>query len=175
MKKEKRKHLFYLNELDDYKVKDEDPDVRGWKVKDKDKRVIGTVNNLLVNKDKKKVVYLDIEVDESIIEANHDPYGKPSSEGVHEFINKDGEDHLIVPVGMVTLQEDEETVLANQVDYSTFAKTKRIKPGENIDRDYEVLILESYNRSTENEVRDSKDEEFYDRSEFDRAKYRRNS
>lgn len=50
MKDEKNRSLFYLDELSDYKVKSGDPDVRGWHVKDKDQRVIGKVENLLVNK-----------------------------------------------------------------------------------------------------------------------------
>ena len=85
-RKENRKHLYYLNELSDFKVDSDDPDVRGWIVKDVDNRTVGKVDNLLVSKEKKRVLYLDIEVDKSIIDANHDPYGKPSSE-VHEFIN----------------------------------------------------------------------------------------
>ena len=81
---ERRKNLYYLDELSDYKIASDDPDVRGWDVKDKDTRVIGKVDNLLVNKDREQVVYLDVEVDNSIIEANHDPYGKSSSSEVHE-------------------------------------------------------------------------------------------
>ncbi len=57
------KHLFYLNELSDYKVASDDPDVRGWKVKDSDNRVIGKVDNLLVNKNTERVVYLDVVLD----------------------------------------------------------------------------------------------------------------
>lgn len=150
-----RKHLYYLNELDDYKVKSEDPDVTGWKVKDAENRVIGRVNNLLVNKERKQVVYLDVEVDKSIIEANHDPYGKPSNE-IHEFINKDGENHLIVPIGLANLNEDEQYVYTDRIDHRTFAETKRMEKGSNIDRDYEVIVLESYNRDQESRMEDER-------------------
>ena len=143
---EKRKHLYYLDELSDYKIASDDPDVRGWDVKDKDNRVIGKVDNLLLNKEREQVVYLDVEVDESIIEANHDPYSKSSSSEVHEFINKDGEEHIIIPVGLVSLNEDQRFVYTDRIDYQTFSETKRFGKGAPVERDYEVIVLESYDR-----------------------------
>ncbi len=144
----KDKHLFYLDELSDYKVSSDDPDVRGWKVKDVDNRVIGKVDNLLVNKNTERVVYLDVEVDKSIIEANHDPYRSSASEGVHEFVNKDGEEHIIIPIGLVKLNENDKVVNTDQVNHRTFAETKRIKKGSTVNREYEKVVLESYNRDT---------------------------
>ncbi len=142
----KNKNLYYLNELSDYKISSDDPDVRGWPIKDADNRVIGKVDNLLVNKDIKKVLYLDVEVDSTIIEANHDPYGKPASEGVHEFINKEGENHIIIPVGLVNLNTDQNFVYTDTINHKTFAETKRFERGRDIPRDYEVVVLESYDR-----------------------------
>lgn len=162
-RKEHRKHLYYLNELSDFKVDSDDPDVRGWTVKDVDNRTIGKVDNLLVSKEKKRVLYLDIEVDKSIIDANHDPYGKSSSE-VHEFINKDGENHLILPIGMARLNLDEKYVYSDKLNHQTFAETKRMEKGYDVDRDYEVVVLESYNRDFD---RDRNDND-RDRSDFDR-------
>ena len=149
MSDKKNKNLHYLHELSDYKVESHDPDVRGWKVKDAENRVVGTVDNLLVSKERKKVVYLDVEVDSSIIEANHDPYGKSASDGVHEFINRDGENHLIVPVGLVDLDKDNKCVVTDRIDHRTFAETKRMEKGYDVDREYEVVVLESYNRDSD--------------------------
>ena len=47
---EQTKHLYYITELSDYKIANGYPDIRGWDVKDIDNRVIGKVDNLLVNK-----------------------------------------------------------------------------------------------------------------------------
>lgn len=149
-RKENRKHLYYLNELSDYKVDSDDPDVRGWPVKDADNRTVGKVDNLLVSKEKERVLYLDIEVDKSIIEANHDPYGKSSSE-VHEFINKDGENHLILPIGLARLNRDEKFVYSDKINHQTFAETKRMEKGYDVDRDYEVVVMESYKRDYDND------------------------
>jgi hypothetical protein len=159
------KNLYYLHELSDYTIDDGYPDVRGWKVHDKSQRVIGTVDNLLVNKSTERVVYLDVEVDTSIIEANHQPYSRSAKDGVHDFLNKDGENHLIIPIGMVTLDEDSETVYTDKIDHRTFAETKRKTKDSPINRQYEESVLGSYNRDVDYTDEDS---EFYDRGEFRR-------
>lgn len=165
------KNLFYLSELSDYTVEDGYPDVRGWKVTDKNGRKIGEVDDLLVNKVAERVVYLDVEVDESIVDANHKPFSSASeNDGVHEFLNEDGENHLIIPIGLVVLDEDEKEVLTDKVDYQTFAETKRIRKNRGIDRDYERHVLGSYNREKDYypEGEYAEDEKFYDREEFQR-------
>lgn len=143
---ENKKHLYNMSELSDYKVSDGYPDVRGWDVKDIDNRVIGKVDNLMVNKDAMRVVYLDVEVDRSIIDANHDPYGRPSSEGVKQFVNKDGENHIIIPIGLVDLNSDSNYVYTDMINHRTFSETKRYRKGDNIQRDYETQVLDSYVR-----------------------------
>ena len=144
--KEHKKHLYYLDELSDYKVDSHYADVRGWPVKDNDNRVIGKVDNLLVNKNLMKVVYLDVEVDNTIIDANYDPYSKSPNSDVREFVNKEGENHIIVPIGMVHIHEDKKYVHTQSIDHQTFAETKRFRTGDNVDRDYEVAVMDSYNR-----------------------------
>lgn len=151
--KNDKRNLFYLHELSDYKVASKDPDVRGWDVKDADNRVIGKVDNLLVNKRKDRVVYLDVEVDETIIDANHDPFGRPSNAEVHEFINKDGENHLIIPVGLVRLNEDQKYVYTDSINHQTFSETKRMEKGHLVDRQYETVVMESYDRFGDPEQR----------------------
>ncbi len=169
------KHLFYLHELSDFKVDSDDPDVRGWKVKDVDDRVVGKVDNFLVSKEKKRVVYLDIEVDKSIIDANHDPYGNKAG-GVHEFMNKDGENHLILPIGMAKLNVDEKYVYTDKINHQTFAETKRMEQGYDVDRDYEVVVMESYNRDLNSDQtadtanRDNKSKKDQDRIPTDKEK-----
>lgn len=195
----KEKNLYYLNELSDYKVASDDPDVRGWQVKDADNRVIGKVDNLLVNKGTERVVYLDVEVDKSIIEANHDPYGQPANEDVHEFINKEGENHIIIPVGLVNINYDPDYVYTDRINHQTFAETKRYSKGSgNLNREYEVVVLESYTRDRDDDDRNFRndddrnrnrrdtdndlgrdrgripdDDSFYERREFDDSNYRR--
>lgn len=143
------KELFYLNELSNYKVDSGYSDVSGWNVKDAALRTIGTVNNLLVNIKTERVVYLDVEVDNSIIDAKHDPYGRPANSEIREFINEKGENHIIIPIGLVDINSSEKYVFAELIDHQTFAETKRIRRDTPIDRDYENVILDSYKRKYE--------------------------
>lgn len=164
--KDKNKNLFYLHELPDYKVADDYADVRDWDVVDADKRTIGKVDGLLVNKDAERVVYLDVEVDNSLIEAGHETYATPAHKGVHEFLNAEGENHLILPIGMVTLDEVNKKVHTNQIDYTTFANTKRFKKGVDLEREYELIVLPHYFPDNKFDDAGGAANEFYNRKEF---------
>lgn len=163
---ENNKNLYYLDDLSDYKVASGDSDVRGWEVKDADNRTIGKVDRLLANKETERVVYLDIEVDQSLIEDGHEVYDKSASEGAHEFVNKEGETHLIIPIGLVKLDEENNKVISDVINYSTFAKTKRISKSAIVDRKYEVTVFGHYFPEKTMEEVHLKDEEFYNRQEF---------
>jgi len=164
--KDKNKNLYYLHELSDYKVADDYADVRDWEVIDADKRTIGKVEGLLVNKEAERVVYLDVEVDTSLIEAGHETYATPANRGVHGFSNEDGENHLIIPIGMVTLDKENKKVHSNKIDYTTFAKTKRFKKGVDIERSYELMVWPHYFPGDKFEEESSSDKSFYNRKEF---------
>src|SRR5690606_19873095 len=103
---------------------------------------------LLVNKAAERVVYLDVEVDKSIIDAKYDPYGNPNNSEVREFVNKDGENHVIIPIGLVDLNSDSNYVYTEIIDLRTFAETKRYRKGDTINRRYENDVLSSYNRKS---------------------------
>ncbi|MCM8570751.1 hypothetical protein NE848_15250 [Gramella jeungdoensis] len=152
-----------MSELKGYKINPKDPDIRGWVVKDLDNRDIGKVDNLLVNKELGKVVYVDVEVDQSIIDANHDPYAAHNDSEVHEFINEEGENHIIIPIGLVSLNRDEKYCFTESINYQTFAETKRYRSGTAISRDYERHVLGSYKRRRPNHEREYTDAELRER------------
>lgn len=166
------KNLFNLDELSGYKVASNYSDVRGWEVKDKNSRTIGKVEHLLVNKTAERVVYLDVEVDTSIIEEGHKTYQDRVGDGIHEFLNKEGENHLIIPIGMASIDEKNKLVIANQIDSSTFAQTKRFKKGADIDFDYELNLVRHYKGDTTIQSSNSVDG-FYDREEFNNTSNRK--
>ena len=160
-----KKNLFNLDELSGYKVAENYSDVRGWEVKDANDRIIGKVDHLLVNKIAERVVYLDVEVDSTLIEDGHNTYQAAAEKGVHEFLNKEGENHLIIPIGMVIIDEENKLVTTNQIDRSTFAKIKRFKKGDVLDFGYELEVVRNYRG--DNTIHSSDDVEgFYDREEF---------
>jgi sporulation protein YlmC with PRC-barrel domain len=161
------KVLYYLDDLSGYKVASDYSDVRGWKVKDANNRIIGKVDNLMVNKRTERVVYLDVEVDTSLIETGHEPLETPAKDGVHQFINKDGENHLIIPIGLVHIDDDNKYVYCSKIDSSTFSRAKRYKKGEDFDFEYEKNVLRTYRGDFDE---DYNQDDFYNRDEFD---YRR--
>jgi len=161
-----KKNLYSLDDLSDYKVASEDHDVRGWEVEDVENRTIGTVDRLLVNRETERVVYLDIEVDKSLIEDGHEVYNTSANGGAHEFLNKKGENHLIIPIGMVRLDEKSKKVISDEIKHSTFAKTKRLSKGTEVDRNYEVIVFKNYFPQKPFDENDLKDENFYNRQEF---------
>ncbi len=170
---DKNKNLFSLDELSGYKVAENYKDVRGWSVKDANNFAIGKVDHLLVNKTAERVVYLDVEVDETLIEEGHKTYQKKVSEGVHEFLNKEGENHLIIPIGMATIDEKNKLVNVNQIDRSTFTQAKRFRKGDVIDFAYELNLIRHYRG--DNTIHSSnKVDGFYDRKEFNNSFLQRN-
>lgn len=159
------KNLFYLKDLSDYQVASGYHDVRGWDVIDAEGHHVGKVEGLLSNKNTERVVYLDVAVDEKLIEEGHKIYNEPASEGPHEFINKEGENHLIIPIGMVRIDDDNEKVVSDQIDYRTFSTAKRFKAGEEIESKYELTLIRHYTGDETIVVKDVTDE-FYERPEF---------
>ena len=160
------KNLYNLDELPDYKVAANYFDVRGWEVIDANSLAVGKVGHLLVNKKTERVVYLDVEVDDSLILDGHNTYHTEVSKGVHEFVNKDGENHLIIPIGMAIIDEINKRVITNKIIHSTFVKTKRFSKGDVIDFGYETNVLRHFmGDHTLNESSTSGDG-FYDREEF---------
>lgn len=166
------KNLFNLDELSGYKVAENYSDVRGWDVKDANNRTIGKVDHLLVNKSAERVVYLDVEVDTALLEDGYNTYQDQASAGVHGFLNKEGENHLIIPIGMAVIDEENKLVSTNEIDSSTFAKTKRFKKGDDIDFEYELDVVRHY--KGDNSIQSSNDVDgFYDREEFSNSFRRR--
>ncbi|MEJ6981285.1 photosystem reaction center subunit H [Pedobacter sp. P351] len=163
---DENRDLYYLHELSDYKVASDYSDVRGWKVKDSGNRTIGIIDGLLVSKKAERVIYLDVEIDESVIEDSHKAYEVPASAGTHEFLNSDGDTHLIIPIGLASLNEKMKTVCAEQLDYSTFIKAKRFRKGAIIAPEYELYICRHY--TGDNSLNDTTivNASFYDRPEF---------
>ena len=138
------KDLYYLNELSDYQVASDYPDVRGWKVEDAQGHVIGKVDDLLVSKQKERVVYLDVEMHDDQLKDNSQLLNTPASDGVHGFVNKEGENHLILPIGLVQLREEEEVVYTSKINQDTFLKAKRFTKRANLNRDDEMIIYKHY-------------------------------
>lgn len=87
-----RSKLYRLSELNNYKVKSKDPDVRDWTLRGKHK-LIGRVTELIVDVKKRKVVFLEVLLDVSV-HGREDAYILLPIERV-EFLQKTKE--IIAP------------------------------------------------------------------------------
>lgn len=165
----KDKNLYRLDELSDYKIASNYSDVRGWKIVDADNRTIGTIDNLWVNKDMMRVVYLDVKADKALIEdSQNEVHEVIANDNGREFVYKDGDSHVIIPIGSVSINKDTKIVMANSIGFDTFRKTSRYNRESNFDRDYERRVMKSY--YPENDPDSgyySDDDSFYNRREFD--------
>jgi len=164
----KDKNLYRLDELTDYKVASNYSDVRGWKIVDADNRTIGKIDNLWVNKDMQRVVYLDVKVDKALIDdSRNEVHDTIANDNGREFIYKEGDSHLIIPIGSVNINKDTKIVMANSISYDTFRRTGRYNIQHNFDRNYERSVLRSYYPNDPQSEFESNDDAFYNRREFD--------
>ncbi len=161
-----------MDELPDYKIASGYHDVRDWEVKDVHHKSIGKVDNLLVDINTSRVVYLDVEVNGDIIDDDHDLYRVNSRKDIHEFINTKGDNHLLIPVGLVALHPDQGYVQSNSVDFRFFADSGRIKKGTPINREYELLVVDSYGKGKRSKTITDGDD-FYGSEEFDDKGFRK--
>jgi sporulation protein YlmC with PRC-barrel domain len=117
------RHLYSLKELKGYKVADENPDVRGWEIIDRDKEKFGVINELVVDPEKKKVRYLDVK-----------PTGELSNA-----------ERLLIPIGAAKLNKDDKNVVVDDIDKEKLSSYP-LYDGEVINRDYEIDVVERFNR-----------------------------
>jgi hypothetical protein len=163
----KDKNLYRLDELSNYKVASDFSDVRGWKIVDAENHTIGKIDNLWVNKDMKRVVYLDVKLDKGLLDDNHNEVRDViANDNGKEFIYKEGDNHIIIPIGSVNINKDTKTVMANSIGYDTFRNTSRYNTQQNFDREYERRVMKSYYPENDPNY-DSNDDAFYNRREFD--------
>ena len=153
------RHLYSLNELDDYEVADDNPDIRGWPVKTRDGSVIGKVDDLIVDTTAMKVRYIDLEIDQDVR-------------------SDDDNDHALVPIGVARLDDNDDDVYLDQI--ASIDSLRAYPTGRRglINRDYEQKIIRYYWRSDPDQNAGSElvrteepavgsDSSFYDQRYFD--------
>lgn len=141
------RHLFRLRELEDYVVADNEPDVRGWDLVDGEKEKIGVIDEFIVDKDEKKVRYLDVVATRDL-----------SIEG--------GERHFIVPIGVAKINDQNKNVIVREVDKETLMSIPHYT-GEAITRDYEFDVVERLQGERNNAAEaEFYNNEFYNEENF---------
>ncbi|WP_420129690.1 PRC-barrel domain-containing protein [Longimicrobium sp.] len=113
-----------LGQLDDFKVADGEPDVRGWEVLASDGRKIGEVDELLVDTAAMKVRYLDVDVDDGMVAGGADR-------------------HVLIPIGYARLDEGSDRVMVDALASADLGGVPSYDQGP-LTRDFETSVRESF-------------------------------
>jgi uncharacterized protein (TIGR02271 family) len=153
---DERPRVAPLSDLNDFQVAENEPDIRGWKVRSSDSREVGKVKDLIADTGSMKIRYLDIELDKKSLDLRDDR-------------------RVLVPVGAARLNDDDDLVLINRAS-SEFATLPEYS-GEGIDRGYEDRVRESWGSSTSGRSAATRgttsqhdDDQFSDRNFFGRRR-----
>jgi hypothetical protein len=115
-----------LGQLDDFRVAEGDPDVRGWEVLASDGRKIGEVDELLVDTGAMKVRYLDVDLDGEDVVLSGGP-----------------DRHVLIPIGYARLERDRDCVMVEGLASSELAGLPSYGQGP-LTRDFETSVRESF-------------------------------
>jgi hypothetical protein len=113
-----------LGQLDDFKVAEGDPDVRGWEVLASDGKKIGEVDELLVDTGAMKVRYLDVDVDQGMVAGGTDR-------------------HVLIPIGYARLDQDRDCVMVDALASADLGGVPSYDQGP-LTRDFETSVRQSF-------------------------------
>ncbi|CAN5662342.1 hypothetical protein BH23GEM5_BH23GEM5_08780 [soil metagenome] len=114
-----------LDQLDDFKVAEGDPDVRGWDVVASDGTKVGEVEELLVDTAAMKVRYLAVERDTGWFDTNDEPA-------------------VLVPIGAARLDTDDDRVIVDSIASDGFRTMPAYRRDTGVTRDYETSLRSHY-------------------------------
>lgn len=161
------KQLFRLENLDDWKVHHDDIDIRDYDVKTADGKTIGEVENLLVDLEGKKVRYVEIEMED-------DSENVASNSGV-SYTEADGDRMLIIPVGLVEINNDDKCVHIEGLHATDFNAYPRYKRETALTPNYEKSVHDYLiGAPSTKTITDSKDDDgaiAVGNVDFNRSKY----
>ena len=175
----KNRKLQYLRDLSDYKMAKGDPDVRGWNVHDAEGDRIGEITGLLIDPVRERVVYIDVDVRDELISKDHDPFDAQHESGIHEYQDKKGDIHMIIPVGAAHVDRDKKYVVADGIDQGALKNypSYRHRKDVPIHPDYERKVRERnkkhYVETNDGRLidRDLSDDEYYNSEDYDQDRF----
>ncbi len=172
---DKNHRLNYLKDLSKYKMADNDPDVRGWEVYDAENESVGKVSGLLVDTEKEKVRYLDVDLNEKLKSGKHDPFDAKYEDGIHEYLDKEGEIHMIIPVGVARVEKDHKKVVADGIDRNSLRDipTYRYRKDIPVHPKYERRVVEACMGGSKRKTKELElsDDEMYNSEQFDSDRF----
>lgn len=127
------RRLNKLENLEEWQVHHDDTDIRDWKVYANDGTKVGEVENLIADKAAKKVRYVEIELEEDLAGLDH---LKSNIETRYE----DGDRYIIVPIGLINIDRDDDVVRVNSLNTNLLYNTPRYNRAAGVKPEHEVVL-----------------------------------
>lgn len=140
--------LVPLDEADDYKIAEGNPDPRGWDVVASGTKV-GEVDMLIADLGAMKVRYLDVELDKQFARTE--------------------DRHVLIPVGAARLDDDNDRVLLEGMTSETLLGLPLYTEGTPITRDFENTLRERLTGAPISASRAGSD--YYEHEHFDENRF----
>lgn len=127
-----------LGRLNDYKVAEGDPDVRGWEVMASDGRKIGQVEELLVDTTAMKVRYLEVDVDNTLMADA-------------------GDRHVLIPIGYARLERERDSITVDALSSTDLQAIPAYDRGTGVTREHETAVRDHFNSPSQARTTSSTD------------------
>lgn len=126
--RESEERLISLANFKGYRVAKGESDIRGWEVVSADKKKIGKIHELIVDTVDMKVRYLDVDVDNKVLET------KTNS-------------HILIPIAGAQLDDDDNRVYLNDI---SITELTALPPYDHrrITRDFETNIASWFRKAS---------------------------
>ncbi len=122
----RNERLKFLDNLSGYKVHHDDVDPRGYSVKLRSGETIGEVEGLLADTDAELVRYVEVEVDDDVINRyDRDDYN-------------DDDRHALIPVGLVHIDRSSNSVTISGVTNDQIVNYPRFRKDQGYSTRYEI-------------------------------------
>lgn len=190
----RRTDLNYLDQLDDFKVHEDDTDVRGWNIYDRAGMKFGEITNLIVDPTARRTRYVVVDLENNHSYNRDLNFFERVGEDIKDFFGDDNDRNVLIPVGMLSIDNEDNRVNVFNYDMGyvssgprfTYDTTTFVSPNfELATARYYSLDDETNNNyyrqshyRFDNEPSSSSfsnDRTFYDSSLFDGRRFNRNS
>jgi hypothetical protein len=143
------RHLLPIEALENVRVAEDDPDVRGWKVLTAHHRVAGEVHTLIADEARMKVRYLDVAIN-------------------RDFLDGDGREghHVLIPIGMARLDTQDRRVILDDFNLEDLIRLPTYDHGP-VSGEYERRLRDTLMaEGKQYEAEDFYSQEFFDHERF---------
>ncbi len=156
--------LVHLDDLDDFKIAEGEPDIRGWDVRGTDGNKLGEVADLLVDTAAMKVRYIEVKLDKDVandVGRSHDlrahditdatmrAEGLLDKKDEYRTDATDAGRFVLIPIGVARLDDDEDDVILDAHASQLVGIPAYRRESNDLTRDYENEVVRGYAARTD--------------------------